>query len=95
MIQPQDQKFINQWEGTRAKGKWRYIFITGLTWGFLSAIFSRLFEILVNGSSFSQTFLSTNFLLFLGIFMFIGGPLFGLTIWTLSERKYRKLKEKA
>ncbi|MGE3800594.1 MAG: hypothetical protein AB7H80_06205 [Candidatus Kapaibacterium sp.] len=95
MIKPQEQKFLSQWEGTRAKGKWRYIFIVGLVWGFLSATFSRLFELLFAGANFKEMFFSTDFLLFLGVFLLIGGPIFGLIVWTLSERKYRKLREKA
>ena len=88
-----DRQYLDWWGKTRAKGKWRYVATTGFIWGLFSGILSKLFEMIVDGKGFAETFLTNDFLLYIVVFIVIGGFLFGLSMWYMSERKYRKLQE--
>ena len=89
-------RFLNQWEKTRARGRWHYVLFTGLIWGVFTAIFSRLLALIFERDlTFEEQFLSLDFLLYTGMFTLIAGPLFGLFTWSLSERRYQRLKGRA
>lgn len=86
---PADLEFLKSWEVSRSKGRWHYIFFSGvLMWGvpmFLAlTVFSR------------QADRHTVPGLIIGaIACSIGGVLFGALVWFFSERRYKRLTARA
>jgi hypothetical protein len=77
------QKELAQWEKVRAKGRKRYILVTGvLSWG-LPMFFAMTF--IVNRSRLSPGYIGFSIILWM-----LAGALFGAVMWHIFERRYRK-----
>jgi hypothetical protein len=73
-----------RWEKTRAKGKYRFILLVALAWGFPMAILMTVIhELLIHRSSIARE-LSINLLVFP-----LAGILFGILLWNRVEIAYR------
>lgn len=82
---------FHRWARLRSGGKWRYILINGvLYWGVLTAVlWSGAMAWL--GVLDGGTFLGT--LRFAVPIFGIGGILFGLLTWSVSEKAYAKARD--
>lgn len=79
---------FERWERTRAKGKWSFVLIYGVIyWGLGTALaFSVIFPLVVPNVSFMSV-------LPWSIIMFpLGGAVWAVIMWALSERTYQKYK---
>lgn len=80
-----------KWERTRSKGKLRFIFLVGgLGWGGIMVVFMNLFhDIFERGPQESSAW--AYFLV--SVFLFpVGGVLWGLFTWTVTEALYQYYK---
>ena len=79
-----DPKAIERWEKQRAKGKTRYILMTGvLGWGAAMFVVMTFFVSHPDELAWWRIALSA-------IVCLAGGALFGFLTWALSERRYQK-----
>lgn len=85
----QEQRFIDKWEKTRARGKGRYMALIGLVFvvvfpliNVLALYFQYKENYVFNLEDFGSKVLIG---LLLGLFL-------GLTNWSQNERKYKKIK---
>lgn len=92
MISEREEKFIEYWDQKRAMGKWRFAFIQGvLLWGIPVYAFIQLFYYFFRDEYVFET---GRFLTGLIAWIIIGFFGFGLIMWWLNERAYRKIKIK-
>lgn len=92
-----NQKFLKKWNEIRKKGKWRYIFFTGmLNWGIkTSLLFFFIINLMDYGLNIKNYFSGNWIISFLVIFImfFLGGGItFGFGMWNFLEKKYTDLK---
>jgi len=74
---------LAQWQKTRAPGMKRFVLVTGvLSWGVPMFVAMTFF---VRQAELSPKMLAVSALIWL-----MGGTLFGLAMWLLAERQYRK-----
>ena len=79
-------KDLQRWEKTRQRGKWKFILFNGvLCWG---APMFFVMTFFVNRRADRP--LTPEILAVSAVLWALGGFLFGLTIWTISERRYQK-----
>jgi hypothetical protein len=75
-------------ESAIAMGKWRFVFWRGMVfWGIPTAFLTKLMIYFISGTPFFE-----NLWLWLTIYVFIGGTLFGLLMWHMMNRQYKKQK---
>ena len=79
-------KDIQRWEETRKKGKLNYVLINGLlAWGLPMFVVMTFFVMRKRGEPLRADLVAISAVLWT-----LGGLVFGLTIWTVSEKKYQK-----
>lgn len=80
---------IVAWEEARAKGFGKFVVIHGvLSWGLPMLIIIGYFNnILAEGATFASVLIHC-------IIWFVAGGLFGLVLWLVNERRYKKHQEK-
>ncbi|WNO07929.1 hypothetical protein [Teredinibacter sp. KSP-S5-2] len=84
-----NEKQLALWEKERTRGKWHFIFVRGvLSWG-LPMLVAMAF---VN-RPFAEGLTSSRAIIHCVIWP-IGGILFGVTLWFVQEKRYRKEMEK-
>jgi len=82
-------KSFQKWAVTREKGKWRFVLQTGvLAWGVPMFVIMTFFL-----NRRPDTPLSIGMIAISALIWAIGGACYGLAMWTVSERKYRKFLE--
>lgn len=78
------QRFVQHWENVQRKGALLYVLGTALSWGTISAFAVRFFMYFFDQGfdwiTLSGVFLTREFLLFWGVFLF-GGLCYGVTMW--------------
>ena len=75
-----------KWEKVRAGGMWRYVLIYGvLYWGGVMIVGTSIYNFFFRPYRFSLNELKFSVPVFL-----VGGLLFGLFGWLVSEHQYRK-----
>jgi|SRR5689334_12819814 len=80
-----DLAFIKRWEISRSKGRWHYIFLSGvLMWGV-----PMFFALIVFSNQPDRRTLPG--LTIGAVVCSIGGVLFGAMVWFFSERRYKRL----
>jgi hypothetical protein len=85
-MNPEMPKDLKKWEVTRQQGKAKYILLTGvLSWGLPMFV---VMTFVVNRRR-DET-LSTGMIVFSAIMWAVGGALFGWSMWSISEKRYRK-----
>lgn len=83
---PELPKDLQRWEKTRQRGKWKFILFNGvLCWG--APMFFVMTFVLNRGGDKAAT---PGLIAISALIWTLGGMLFGLTIWTISERRYQK-----
>lgn len=91
-----EKRFINYWKTTREKSKWKFVFIHGvIAWGTITAIILFLLNWGLDHSF--KTNLDSEIwarILKISLSPYLGGLLYGFTIWYLSEKRYKKLVNK-
>ena len=76
---------LKKWESTRAKGKLHFILFRGvLSWGLPMFIITAFIS-----NPFVDSFISEAAIIHYVVWPLAGG-LFGVSTWTISERKYKK-----
>jgi hypothetical protein len=84
-----EQKFARDWEAKRARGKARFVLMSGVVgWGIPMFFFMTF---IVNRKRAEDPRL----VLLSAIIWALGGAGFGFFIWVASEKKYQKLQEKS
>lgn len=95
MTAQERQLFLDYWAQARRKGVLRYVVITAISWGTLTAVFLQLILMLLEQglsvAALKDTFYTREFLVFWGIFL-AGGLFYGLTMWFFFNARYRKLQ---
>ena len=82
---PRDEKFIKRWAVARARGRWHYVFMSGVFgWG-VPMFFVMTFVVS------KPPHLSPGLLAGLAALWATGGLGFGVTVWFFSERRYKRL----
>ncbi len=85
---------MQKWEKTRSKGKNNFILKTGvLYWGISTGVLWSIFMFFQGESRTIARFLAY-FIPALILFP-IGGLFWGLWVWNITEKKYRKLKDQS
>ena len=74
---------VEKWRVTRQKGMWRYVLLTGVLAYGLSCFLVVTFIVERND-------LSTKSVGFSAVAWTIGGAIFGLIMWFIQERQFRK-----
>jgi len=92
MISQADEKFIQKWEKTLQKGRFRYFLILGGGWGFFMFVFITLFDLA--DKSFIEAYFSWKGLMKLGIWLVIGICTYAPILWLYNNRQFKQLKEK-
>ena len=94
---PREEKYIQDWETKRSKGKWTYVFLTALVWGSIIPSLITAFKLAIKGQLsfgnlsdriFSISFFPTWIKFVVGLFFF------ALLMWHLARKKYQELKRK-
>lgn len=92
----EQQQFQEYWKTIRRKGPLRYIFLTALSWGTISAVMIRLFMTIfdqgLNGPALVDAFNSREFLLYWAVFL-VGGLFYALTMWLYYNWQFRKIQK--
>ena len=79
-------KDLRRWEEMRKKGKRNFVLVNGLlAWGLPMFAVMTFFL-----NKKSERPLTAGLIAISAVLWAIGGLCFGLTIWTISERKYQK-----
>jgi len=79
-------KQLQRWEKVRQKGRLRFILLTGVAgWGL--PMFAVM-TFVVNRRPDSPP--TPSFILVSAVIWALGGAVFGLSMWTISEKKYQK-----
>jgi len=79
-------KDVQRWEETRRKGKLNYILVNGLlAWGLPMFVVMTFFVLRKKDEPLRLDMVAISAVLWT-----IGGLAFGLSIWTVSEKKYQK-----
>ena len=79
---------LKRWETTRKLGRNRYVVRNGIIgWGIPVGIFMTLLNIWQHGFSVASIVIA-------GIIWPIGGYVFGLITWAISERRYQRFYER-
>lgn len=86
------EKTITNWEKTRKKGKWRFIWLTGFAFMIIMLIVSNLIDYTSN--KLPSPFFTTKNIAMQLTSKAIGGFLFGLCMWYFQEKNYKKLLRK-
>jgi hypothetical protein len=90
-----DEKSVARWERTRARGKWRYIWYTGvLGWGLSMFVVMTAFSYLQQYGPVRPTADGGQiFLVLLNLVIWpLVGSLFGTVMWMTIEASYRSVK---
>lgn len=87
-----EKKFVAHWKTKRKMGKWKFCLIQGvLLWAIPVFIILQIVHVLFNEENvFEIGKLVTSFI----VWMLAGFFGFGLLMWWLNERAYRKLTTK-
>jgi hypothetical protein len=86
---PNMPKELRRWEGTRLKGKGRFILVSGvLAWGFPMFLLTTF---VVNRKSWGE--LTAGEITGRAVIWILGGIAFGWWIWRSSEKKYLNYME--
>ncbi len=92
-----EEKYIQEWEAKRSKGKWNYVLLTALVWGSLIPAVIAAFRLAFKGqlsfSNFFDTIFDIDFFP-TWIKFVVGFFFFALLMWYLAKRKYLALKRK-
>jgi hypothetical protein len=83
-----DQRFCERWQTQRAAGRRRFVLLTGmLAWGVPMFVVMTFFA---KGPAVPRP----GFIAVSAVIWLAAGALFGFSVWTVSERKYRKLSSR-
>ena len=87
-LTPSQEKWLKEWEETRKK-KWKFVVIEGIVFAILVPTVNIAIMRLVNGVWYSLGVILLNYAI--GI---LGGLLFGLYMWWVYEKQYKKFLER-
>jgi len=85
------QEFIAFWEQKREKGRIKYALYDGLKWSLFTAVFIVLFQYFVLKTDDPQN-LWISIIINVIVVLLAGFILYYYLMWTLYEKKYKKLK---
>lgn len=83
-----NEKQLKNWEDRRSKGKLKFILSEGIAFGLIMAPLNALFLYLFN----QEEGLNTERIFWQSVFWIPAGLFYGLAIWIINERQYRKIK---
>ena len=84
---PRQKKWFKEWEETR-KNKWKFVVIEGIVFAVMVPTVNIVILRLINGVWYSFIAILLNYAI--GI---LGGFLFGLYMWWVYEKQYKKFLE--
>ena len=89
------QALVKNWVKTRKTGKRRYVVKQSILWGIVTyLLFNGIKLILSRDYPFSELLkdlVSLSWWINFLLLMIIGGPIYGLISWYLSERAFKKI----
>ncbi len=91
-----EKRFVSYWKATRQKNKWKFAFVHGVIgWGTITAVI--LFLLMWGLDHSFKTDLDSptwNNIIKTGLSPYLGGIFYGLAIWGISERRFKRLTNK-
>ena len=95
MSETKQRAFLRNWNKTRRKGRSAYILKNSILWGVVTYFLYNGLKIIF-GSDYHPNDLAKEFFQFSWWLKFllvilVGGPLYSIFSWYLSERSYKKL----
>jgi hypothetical protein len=85
---PRDETFVKRWSAARARGMWHYVLVSGvIAWG-VPMFFLMTFVVS------KSPHLTLGLLTGSAALWATGGVAFGVSVWLVSERRYRRLAQR-